>query len=398
MAHPMPDAPAPSAKVPPPAAIRVLALAADPASTITEIRLSAPLAPLVAAGRVAFRLLPWHAAGPADLVHCEVLIGQRPLTARHLRLLRSAHEQGVAVIVEIDDLLTLPAPHLLFHEGLQRQAPWVSQALDEADWISVSTARLGQALAEPGRLCRVVPNHAWPLVAPARAHEPAAPAPGTACVLLASSDAVAASAAFEALRGLQAQRGPALHIVAVGPMAASASAAGLVVDARPVMPRDRFLALAASLPRAVAVIPIDDSAFSACKSAVKWFDFAAVGLPVLMSDRPPYRDVVEHGQTGWLVTEDAPAWTDALVQALDDGALRDRIAANARRRVCEGHSIGHSTAAWQALLEEAADAQAGGRIRRRTPAWHRRLTAPIETWLARLRRANRERLARRQRR
>ena len=32
---------------------RVLVLAADPASTITEIRLTSPLAPLAAAGRVA---------------------------------------------------------------------------------------------------------------------------------------------------------------------------------------------------------------------------------------------------------------------------------------------------------------------------------------------------------
>ena len=397
MQHPL-DATASPAQAPPPAAIRVLALAADPASTITEIRLSAPLAPLVADGRVALRLLPWHAADPSDLAWCDVLIGQRPLTARHLRLLRAAHEHGVAVIVEIDDLLTQPAPHLLSHDVLQRQAPWVSQALDEADWVSVSTERLGKALAAPGRHCRVVPNHALPMAASAGGDEPAARVPGSASVLLAASDAVAAGAAFEALRGLQARRGSALRIVAVGPVAGSATAAGLVVDARPVMPRDRFLALAATLPDAVAVIPIDDSPFSACKSAVKWFDFAAAGLPTLMSDRPPYRDVVEHGQTGWLVADDAAAWTDALVRALDDRALRDRVATQARQRVTDCHAIGHSTAAWQALLQEAADARARGRIRQRPQAWHRRFTAPVDAWLAGLRRANRERLARRQRR
>ena len=397
MQHPL-DATASPAQAPPPAAIRVLALAADPASTITDIRLSAPLAPLVADGRVALRLLPWHAADPSELVRCDVLIGQRPLTARHLRLLRAAHEHGVAVIVEIDDLLTQPAPHLLSHDVLRRQAPWVSKALEEADWVSVSTERLGQALAAPGRHCRVVPNHASPLAAPAGGDEPAARAPGPASVLLAASDAVATGAAFEALRSLQARRGSALRIVAVGPVADSATAAGLVVDGRPVMPRDRFLALAATLPDAVAVIPIDDSPFSACKSAVKWFDFAAAGLPTLMSDRPPYRDVVEHGQTGWLVADDAAAWTDALVQALDDRALRGRVATQARQRVSDCHAIGHSTAAWHALLQEAADARARGRIRRRPQAWHRRLTAPIDAWLAGLRRANRERLARRQRR
>jgi hypothetical protein len=50
------------------------------------------------------------------------------------------------------------------------------------------------------------------------------------------------------------------------------------------------------------------------------------------------------------------------------------------------------------LLQEAADARARGRIRQRPQAWHRRFTAPVDAWLVGLRRANRERLARRQRR
>lgn len=380
---------------PAPAVVRVLAVAADPASTITEIRLSTPLAPLVAEGRIVLRLLPWHAVGPADLDGAEVLVAQRPLTARHLRLLRAAHERGLAVIVEIDDLLTQPAPHLLSQAVLQRQAPWVEQALDEADWISVSTERLGRALGAPGRRCAVVPNHAAPGLGPAPGADGAGGAAGPASVLMAASDAVAAGPAFEALRQLQAERGRGLRIVAVGPVADSARAAGLVLEAHGVMPRERFLALAGSLRDAVAVIPIDDSAFSAGKSAVKWFDFAAAGLPTLMSDRPPYADVVQHDQTGWLVADDAAAWRQALARALDDRALRAHVAAQARQRVLERHSLGHSTAAWRALIEQAAAARAAGRVRQRRPAWHARWTVPLEAWLAGLRRANRERLARR---
>ena len=378
-------------------AIRVLALAAEPDAVITTIRLTAPLTPLVQQGLVALRLLPWHAAGPAELDDCQVLLAQRPITERHLRLLQAAHERGLAVVVEIDDLLTRPAPHLLSRAVLERQAPWVERALDEADWVSVSTERLGQALAAPGRRWHVVPNHA--AAAGAAPVPPTAPAVagGAATVLLAASDAVATGPAFEALHQLQAERGTALRIVAVGPVAESARAAGLVVDARPVMPRDAFLALAASLHDAVAVIPIDDSAFSAGKSAVKWFDFAAAGLPTLMSDRPPYADVVEPGRSGWLVADDTAAWREALAQALDDSALRARIAAQAQRQVQERHSLGHATAAWWALLEQAAAAQAKGLVRRRPPAWHRRWTAPVQAWLTALRRANRERLARRKR-
>jgi hypothetical protein len=379
----------------PAAATRVLVLAADPSSAITEIRLTAPLAPLVASGRIQLRVRPWHEGQPADLDDCDTVIGQRPLTARHLKLLQAAHARGAAVVVEIDDLLTQPAPHLQQHATLQRQAPWVERALDEADHISVSTPRLGQALARPGRRIHLVPNHAAPQ---ARRPAPAPTVPGTpGCVLLAASDAVAAGPAFEALRRLQAARGPQLRIVAVGPVADSAAAAGLQVEAHPVLPRDRFLALAAALPRAVAVIPLDDSAFSACKSAVKWFDFAAVGLATLMADRPPYSDVVAHGQTGWLLPDDATAWADALALALDDEAARERVANAAEQVVLERHALTGSTAAWQALLDEVDTARAERPQPRRAPAWHQRLLAPWQALAMALRRANRARLARRQR-
>ncbi len=382
-----------------PHAIRALALAADPASTITEIRIASPLAPLVAAGRLSLLTRAWHETGPDDLDGIELLIGQRPISARHLRLLQAAHERGTAVVVDIDDLLTQPAPHLLSHATLARQAPWVERALDEADRVSVSTPRLAEALAAPGRVLCVVPNYASPT---ARRQAAAATASGdgvvAASVLLAASDAVAAGPAFEALRRLQAARGAQLRVVAVGPVAASATAAGLEVEARPLMPRDRFLAFAAALPRAVAVIPLDDSAFSAGKSAVKWFDFAAAGLPTLMSDRPPYRDVVEHGRTGWLLPDDADAWTEALTRALDDSTLCRRVADAAEQSVLARHSMARCTEAWRALVDELEAARAAGQVRQRSPAWHRRLSAPWHRLAVALRRANRARLAKRQRR
>ena len=379
-------------------ATRVLALAADPASTITEIRIASPLAPLVAAGRISLLTLAWHEAGPDELDGIELLIGQRPISARHLRLLQAAHERGAAVVVDVDDLLTQPAPHLLSHATLARQAPWVERALDEADCVSASTPRLAEALAAPGRVLRVVPNYASPLArrlaAAAVSDDDSAPA----CVLLAASDAVAAGPAFEALRRLQAARGSRLRLVAVGPVAASAAAAGLDVDVRPLMSHERFLSFAAALPRAVAVIPLDDSAFSAGKSAVKWFDFAAAGLPTLMSDRPPYRDVVEHGRSGWLLPDDADAWAEALTRALDDPALRRRVADAAEQSVLARHSMARCTEAWRALLDELDAVRAAGEVRRRSPGWNQRLLAPWHRLAVTLRRANRARLARRQRR
>jgi hypothetical protein len=379
---------------PPP--LRVLALAAEPASTITEIRISAPLAPLVPAGRLVLTLRAWHECRLADLQACDLLIAQRPITARELRLVRTARQGGAAVVVEIDDLLTQPAPHLLIGAYLERQAPWIEQALAAADWVSVSTERLGAALNLKPAQQRVTPNYAFAQArrAPAAALPPQDGA-AMATVLLAASEAVAAGPAFEGLRRLQQERGKRVRVLAVGPAAASAAAAGLEVTAQPVMPRARFLEFAGALPNALAMIPLDDSAFSAAKSAIKWFDFAAVGLPTLMADRPPYSDVVEQGQTGWLVADDPAAWHAALAAAIDDPALRARVADRAEQAVRERHTMERCTAAWAALLDEVATGLAQGRFRPGSLPLHRRLLFAWHDLGARLRTLNRERLARR---
>ena len=43
--------------------------------------------------------------------------------------------------------------------------------------------------------------------------------------------------------------------------------------------RAAFLELARGLRNAVAVIPLEASRFAACKSAIKWFDYAEAGIP-----------------------------------------------------------------------------------------------------------------------
>ena len=81
------------------------------------------------------------------------------------------------------------------------------------------------------------------------------------------------------------------------------------------MPRGDFIAWVRTLPNAVAVIPLEDSRFAACKSAIKWMEYAEAGIPVLCSDVRPYRDVIESGRTGWLVANEAEAWDRAIQTA-----------------------------------------------------------------------------------
>lgn len=57
----------------------------------------------------------------------------------------------------------------------------------------------------------------------------------------------------------------------------------------------------------------------------------AAGLPVIVSDLPAHRDVVRHGDTGWIASS-RPLFAEAL-NRLDDRALNQLTGAAARRMI-----------------------------------------------------------------
>lgn len=64
----------------------------------------------------------------------------------------------------------------------------------------------------------------------------------------------------------------------------------------------------------------------------------AAGVPVVAADVPGIRDLVRHGETGWLTAPDAGALRAALERVLGDATLRARLADAARRHVVQHHS------------------------------------------------------------
>ncbi len=370
--------------------MRVRAIASDVQSLITQIRVAVPLRAALSGRGDSFQFESYPFVSLADLAQTDVLVAQRGCTRRHVRLMLASRALGGAVICEIDDLLTEPAPHLAYYQSIERSRKWVQQCLAAAHVVTTSTPRLAAALAPYADHVEVVPNYAHAL-----AHLPLPqPQPGEPCtVLLAASDSLAATSLYPALRHLAQTRGPAFQIVGVGRAGEDAAAAGLTVQRHPLLPRDRFLMLARDLPNVVAVIPLDDSRFSACKSAVKWFDYAEAGVPTVTSNLPPYADVIEHGRTGLLVDDHQQAWQDALSQALDDTAWRAQVAQAAREQVRAHHHLGISVQAWERALQKAVALRDSDPVPQSWWGdWRNRVAGPIDSTIVGLRRANRRRL------
>lgn len=87
----------------------------------------------------------------------------------------------------------------------------------------------------------------------------------------------------------------------------------------------------------VSIAPLElPSAFNEAKSALKWFEAAAAGVPTIASPTKPFQEAIRDGENGMLartVTE----WIAALLALLDDRELRTRLAAAAREDALERH-------------------------------------------------------------
>lgn len=384
-----------------PRPLRVLAMARDIHGSISQIRLVRPLMQLAQAGLLTLRLRDFHTRRRSDDHWADVVVLQRATSPLQHHWLRQWQALGVAVICEIDDLLTAPAPHLAQHDALTASQPTLRALLVDADLITASTAPLAEALTlalgQQAPPVRLVPNGSIGFTGAPAQHDNQRPI----SLIVASSDRQQLGALGDALADLLATNHAAaalrqpITLWGVGPVAAALQARGLPHNTLPLLPVDQFLPTLAALPNPVGLLPLDGSDFSRCKSAVKFFDYALAGIPSLCADRETYRAVVRPGATGWLCADERAAWALALSQVCAQAERRQTVAAAARADVLAHHTLASMAQAWLAALTQAAA------LRQRQPApWPRRAadalidaaTAPR----AALREANRRRLRQRQ--
>ena len=79
----------------------------------------------------------------------------------------------------------------------------------------------------------------------------------------------------------------------------------------------------------------------------------ACGLPVIVSDRPGLRELVQHGQTGYVCGVEAPQIRAAIETVLGAPSLRERLGAAARVFAAEHFSLESVFDLELAVLEEA---------------------------------------------
>jgi glycosyltransferase involved in cell wall biosynthesis len=103
----------------------------------------------------------------------------------------------------------------------------------------------------------------------------------------------------------------------------------------------------------VGLAPLASNVFNRSKSHIRCLEYAALGIPVIASDVPAYRDIVIDGVTGFLVRRDHE-WQTRLRELACDEAMRAELGAKAREHagawvMQDGHRLWEQ--AYQRLLD-----------------------------------------------
>jgi len=95
----------------------------------------------------------------------------------------------------------------------------------------------------------------------------------------------------------------------------------------------------------VAIYPFDDTLVNRTKCAVKLLDLLAAGTPVVAEAVGQNREMIRHGETGWLVPPgDVTSFAEAVAGLLENAALRERLGRAAALDMRERF-------AWERLVE-----------------------------------------------
>lgn len=125
------------------------------------------------------------------------------------------------------------------------------------------------------------------------------------------------------------------------------------IEWRDFVPHERFPAEIARFD--VSLAPLEaGNPFCESKSELKFFESALSGVCVIASPTEPYKNAVEHGVTGFLA-ETGDEWYACIKTILTDGALREKMAADAFRAVLWPFGYQRRVIAAASLLNQIFD-------------------------------------------
>lgn len=295
-------------------------------------------------------------------VEADVLVMQRPLQRLNVEMLAVIREQGVAVVVDVDDdFNSIDPQHFAWRRYQPRFSPvsnreHLSRACQIADLVTVTTPALAQRYGAHGRTA-VLPNcipKAMLGTVPAQKRDGNTVGwPGHVAThpndLQATRGGVAMAVREERARFLNVGNGDGVR-------------AALDLDEEPAVTGSQEFE---DYPHAVAqldvgIAPLADTKFNEAKSALKGMEMAAVGVPFIASPTADYRRIAAEG-IGHLAASKSRSWRRAVLDLLQDESLREERAMKAREALIDKHLMENNAWRWVEAYEQAIRNRHNGR-------------------------------------
>ncbi|SCX38255.1 Glycosyl transferases group 1 [Klenkia marina] len=286
----------------------------------------------------------------------DVVVLQLPKTTELLQCMRILQARGVAVVVEVDDLLSgVPFGNVGHGLVAAGKAKRVAECAREADAVTVTTPALQAEYGGHGRAF-VVPNAVPRRLAelpPAYERDPGVVEVGWAGNV--GGHPYDLQEIGTGLRqALDAGRG-ASRFTVLGQKWDARERLGLVEEPVevPWIPQvDGYIQALGELFD-IGIAPLRSDRFNAAKSWLKVLEYSARGVYAVRSATPEY----ERLGLGWRARS-AKDWAKGLTKGIQDADWRREQARQAREVVLDRHLTEHTVPSWVAAWERAAEHRA----------------------------------------
>lgn len=274
------------------------------------------------------------------LPEADLYVFQRQTDPRLVGIARELRRKGKVVLGEVDDWF----PGLASHFGSAPMAGYVQAMLDvlaACDSVTCSTPPLAAMYANLGLRTLTVRNYLhWPMWENARVQSVGRVRVGFQGLWLSHHPDLAE---LRGIIGPWLRRRPDVRFIVAGGGAEVSEALDIPTSQLcewPAVQWEHLATLTATMD--VGLVPLADHRFNDGKSWLKGLEYAACGIPAIVSRTPEYVELAKHNPQTLVVDRRAHAWIHALNYSADREAdewehVRDECREHARELSIDRH-------------------------------------------------------------
>lgn len=271
---------------------------------------------------------------------CDLVLFQREFSTHfdaYKSVINKARDLGKPVVLDLDDnLLALPTDHpdrisTYYASGL----PAFLHALLNVDGVTVTTEPLKKAVQKLNPNVWVLPNYFDDQLWDFRLPQPnSLDDPVRILYMGTASHRPDLNSISKPLFQITESLGEAIEFYFYGIEPPSGLEELTKVTYQPVQTfnYEIFASYMGQIQADIAIAPLCDNMFNRSKSAIKFFEYTAMGIPGVFADISPYSTVINDGYNG-LLARTPEQWYEKVRLLIDNSNLRQQIIQNAQKSV-----------------------------------------------------------------